>query len=63
MRNPTLFKMVSFLLMLTLLPSCDIIGGIFKAGVSTGIFIVVLIVVVIIVLVLRARSGNRRTGP
>ncbi len=58
-----MFKIVSFLLMLMLLPSCDIIGGIFKAGVNTGIFIVVAIVVIIIVLVLRARSGNRRAGP
>jgi hypothetical protein len=63
MRNPTLFKILSFFLMLIFLPSCDIVGGIFKAGVSTGIFIAVIIVVVIIVLVMRSRSGNRRTGP
>ena len=62
MKNPTLFKIVSFVLMLMILPSCDIIAGIFKAGVSTGIFIVVAIIVVIIILVLRSRSGNRRTG-
>ncbi len=56
MKNPTLFKIISFFLMLLFLPSCDIIGGIFKAGVGTGIFIVVVIVVVIIVLVVRSKS-------
>jgi hypothetical protein len=63
MKNPTLFKVISLLMIVMLLPSCDIIGGIFKAGVSTGIFIVVAIIVVIFVLIFRARSGNRRAGP
>jgi hypothetical protein len=58
MKNPTLFKLISLLLIVLLLPSCEIIGGIFKAGVSTGIFIVVAIIVVIVVLILRSR---RRT--
>lgn len=61
MKNPTLFKMISLLLIVTMLPSCEIIGGIFKAGVSTGIFIVVAIIVVIVILILRSR--NRGTGP
>jgi hypothetical protein len=62
MKNPTLFKMISLLMIVMLLPSCDIIGGIFKAGVSTGIFIVVIIIVVILVLIFKSRSGNTNTG-
>lgn len=36
--------------------SCSIIGGIFKAGMSVGIFLVVLILVVILAIVLRAKK-------
>jgi hypothetical protein len=63
MKNPALFKLLSLLFVIMLLPSCEIVGGIFKAGVSTGIFIVVVIIVVILVLIFRSRSSNRRAGP
>jgi hypothetical protein len=61
MKSPTLFKTIALLFIVMMLPSCEIIGGIFKAGVSTGIFIVVAIIVVIVILILRSR--NRSTGP
>jgi len=48
--------------MVMLLPSCDIIGGIFKAGVGTGIFIVVVIIAVILIIIMNSRR-NRRAGP
>ena len=37
------------------LSSCEIIGGIFKAGVGVGIFIVVLVIALILWLVGRSR--------
>ena len=43
-----------FALMITL-SSCEVVGGIFKAGVGVGIFIVVLVVALIIWLVSRGR--------
>ncbi len=45
------------MVMLILLNSCTVVGGIFKAGVWVGIFIVAVIIGVIIWLVTR-RSGN-----
>lgn len=45
---------VLFALLLTL-SSCDAIGGIFKAGMSVGIFVVVLVVALILWLVMRGR--------
>ena len=38
------------------LSSCSVVGGIFKAGVWVGIFIVVVIVAVIIFLITRASN-------
>jgi len=37
------------------LSSCEVVGGIFKAGVGVGIFIVILVVILIIWLVSRGR--------
>jgi len=42
-----------FTLMLTSFTSCDLIGGIFKAGMGFGIFIVVAVVALIIYLISR----------
>ncbi|RBL91349.1 phosphatidate cytidylyltransferase [Chitinophaga flava] len=50
-------KRYSYLLISLLLSSCSIIGGIFKAGIWTGIFIVALVVILIIFLISR---GSRR---
>ncbi len=44
------------LVLATLLSSCQIVGGIFKAGVWTGVFIVVAIIVLIIVLITRSSA-------
>jgi hypothetical protein len=44
----------AFALVLTL-SSCEVIGGIFKAGMWVGIFVVVLVVVIILWLVNKAR--------
>lgn len=41
---------------LTLLTSCEVVGGIFKAGMGFGIFIVVFIIVLIAIFIFRSRK-------
>jgi len=41
-------------LLITILSSCEVIGGIFKAGVWSGIIIVVLIIAVIVYFINKA---------
>ncbi|WP_298732868.1 phosphatidate cytidylyltransferase [uncultured Chitinophaga sp.] len=52
MRHLT-YSMLAFVMMA--LTGCEIIGGIFKAGVWTGILVVVLVVGLIIWLISKAR--------
>lgn len=52
-------RSISFLTLffaLSLLSSCEAIGGIFKAGVWVGILIVVLVIALILFLVTRGRK-------
>lgn len=51
----SLFVLLTFLL--TSLQSCEIVGGIFKAGVTTGVIMVALVIALIIFLIFR---GSRR---
>lgn len=44
----------ALLLISMFMSSCEVIGGIFKAGVGVGVFIVIAIIAVIIALVMRA---------
>ena len=46
-------------LLATTLSSCELIGGIFKAGMWSGIIIVVLVLVAIIWLASKLFSGNK----
>ena len=46
------------ILFLTTFSSCTVVGGIFKAGMSVGIFIVVLVIALIIFLV--SRMGKNK---
>ncbi len=41
---------------LTTFSSCEVVGGIFKAGMGVGIFIVVLVIALILFLVSRMRK-------
>ncbi|MES2655030.1 MAG: hypothetical protein V4620_05535 [Bacteroidota bacterium] len=50
--NP--LAVLTLLFLSSLLSSCEIIGGIFKAGMSFGIFIVVAIIVIIVFLIMKA---------
>jgi len=55
MKTQLSFAVLCFLL-LTLIPGCEAIGDIFKAGVWVGILAVVLVIVLIFWLVGRARK-------
>jgi hypothetical protein len=46
---------IALVALLVTFSSCEVVGGIFKAGMGVGIFIVVLVVVLIIWLVTRMR--------
>ncbi|MEP7264733.1 MAG: hypothetical protein ABI772_09550 [Bacteroidota bacterium] len=46
------------ILFLTAFSSCEVVGGIFKAGMGFGIFIVVLVIVLIIFLISRMGKGK-----
>jgi hypothetical protein len=51
--KPNVYFTALMLLSLTILEGCAVVGGIFKAGVTTGIIVVVLVVAVIIFLLTR----------
>lgn len=52
--------MALMITMVTLLSSCEVIGGIFKAGVWSGIIMVVVVIALIIWLISKFTGGNRR---
>lgn len=56
MKKITLYS--TLLLLMASLSSCEIIGGIFKAGVWTGIIVVVIVVVLLIWLL--SRLGGKK---
>lgn len=49
-------KLGAFAMLLSLLTSCELVGDIFKAGMSVGIFIVIAVIVLIIWLISRFRK-------
>jgi cytosine/uracil/thiamine/allantoin permease len=51
--------LVIFLLSLTL-TSCEVVGGIFKGGVWTGVILVVAVIAIVIWALSRAFGGGRR---
>ena len=57
MKNIIIF--LALLLTAVSLSSCEVIGGIFKAGVWTGIFIVAAIIGLIIFLIARSSGNNK----
>ncbi len=46
-------------LLVTTLSSCELIGGIFKAGMWTGVILVVVVVALIIWIAAKLFGGNR----
>jgi hypothetical protein len=57
MKNKSLIGAIALMVILSL-SSCEIIGGIFKAGVWVGVLIVVAIIGLIVYLINRSRKGN-----
>ena len=51
MKNTKYFPLAVIALLITTLSGCDLIGGIFKAGVWSGIIVVVIVLALIIWLV------------
>jgi hypothetical protein len=51
---PALFTMLLFL------SSCEVIGGVFKAGFYTGIILIALVLALIIYLFVKFRGGSNR---
>jgi len=49
-------KTILLLMVLTLFSSCDLVEGIFKAGMGVGIFLVILVVGLIIWIISKVRS-------
>jgi hypothetical protein len=47
-------NLISFFLLLMLLSSCSVIGGIFKAGVWVGVIGIVIVLIIIIWLISKA---------
>ncbi|RPI44077.1 MAG: phosphatidate cytidylyltransferase [Bacteroidetes bacterium] len=45
--------MLTSLALILLLPGCDVIGDIFRAGVWTGVIVIVLVIALIIFLIVR----------
>ncbi len=50
------FNRLALLFMLPLLSSCEVIGGIFKAGMWVGVLVVVAIVALILWFVMKAKK-------
>ena len=57
MKNQSLLVVLVFLFLSTL-SGCAVVGGIFKAGMGVGVFIVVLIILAIIFLVRMMRKNK-----
>lgn len=54
MNKQKLFNLIPFFVILMLLSSCSVIGGIFKAGVWVGVLGIVIVLIIIIWLVSKA---------
>lgn len=55
--KPTLLYVACMFLVVTLLPGCEVIGGIFKAGMWVGILAVAAVIAVILFIV--GRMGKK----
>ena len=54
------FSLIALCMVLLLsLQSCEVIGGIFKAGAATGVIVVVLVIALIIFVITRFRGNGK----
>jgi hypothetical protein len=49
-------KLFPFIVLLSMISSCSIVGGIFKAGMGVGIFMVLAVLVIIVWAISKARN-------
>jgi hypothetical protein len=54
MKRKKIITLIPFFLLLMLLSSCSVIGGIFKAGVWVGVIGIVIVLIIIIWLISKA---------
>jgi hypothetical protein len=54
MKRKTILNLAPFLLLLMLLSSCSVVGGIFKAGVWVGVIGIVIVLIIIIWIISKA---------
>lgn len=54
-----LFTILSVFLTLALFSGCDIIGGIFKAGVWVGVLLVVLLIALILYVINKSKKNKK----
>ncbi len=52
------FNIASAMFLLATFSSCEVVGGIFKAGMGVGVFLVVLVFVVIVYFIFRMRKNK-----
>jgi hypothetical protein len=57
MKNQTFLIVLLFSILATL-SGCEIIGGIFKAGMGVGIFIVVIVIAILVFIISKMRSNK-----
>lgn len=48
--------LITYLVLASTLSGCSVIGGIFKAGVQVGIFLVIALIIVILILINRFKK-------
>ena len=59
MKNSNIIKAFFFLLISTMLSSCEAIASIFKAGMGFGIFLVIAVIGLIIFIIMKAMGKNK----
>jgi hypothetical protein len=58
MKLSTFYSALLLVIVITILPGCEIIGGIFKAGVWTGVLLIALVIAVIIFII--SKLGSKK---
>ena len=56
MKKLQIFSVMALLLSLS---SCQVIGGIFKAGMGVGIFLVIIVIALVIFIVAKVMGGSK----
>ena len=59
MKNSKRQLILTLAVLSIILSSCSVIGGIFKAGMGFGIFLVIIVVAAIVLLIMRSGKNNQ----